>query len=257
MNKAFSMLDIRTRPAKPRTVGMTMMVDWGIPLGEQRDLLALAADFFDLAKIAVGISGLLPEDVLTRKITTYREAGIEPFPGGQFLELAHHQGQAGDYYEECRRVGYRLIEVSDNVVHFSEQERERLIREAIDEHGLKVLGEVGSKHVETALETLVADIEIARSAGAWKVLVEAAEFASDQGFNTSLVEGLLAQVGPSDIMFELPGKWIPDVHDHQVYQMMVWLVENVGADVNLANVLPRDVVPLETLRTDVGVTWHP
>ncbi|NJN81575.1 MAG: hypothetical protein HC802_04340 [Caldilineaceae bacterium] len=253
MTRAFSMIDIPTRPVKPRQMGLTMMIDWGIPLTAQQDTLALAGDFIDLAKIAVGISGLLSEEMLRAKLDAYRAAGVEPFPGGMYVELAHKQGKTDAYFAECKRVGYSLVEISDNVVHFSPETRSRLIRQAVEDHGLRVLGEVGSKHVETDPATLVADIKGSLEAGAWKVFVEAAEFVVKGGFDTGLVEYILSEVDASDILFELPGHWIADVHAHEIYRMMMWLVEHVGIDVNIGNVASSEVIPLETLRTHVGV----
>ena len=253
MRRAFSAIEIGERPEKPRTTGISMLVDWGLPPGAQQDILDFSASFFDLAKIAVGISGLISKSALSTKILSYHESGVDPFPGGMFVELAYKQDKVSVYYEECRRVGYNLVEISDNVVHFSKEERQALIRQATDEYGLRVLGEVGSKHVETDPRTLVADIQDSLSAGAWKVFVEAAEFVTDDGFSTDLVRFLIDQVDVSKIIFELPGKWIPDVHAHQIYRMMVWLVDHVGADVNIGNLGVEDIVPLETLRTGVGV----
>lgn len=253
MKRAFSMIDIPSRSSKPRNTGISMMIDWGLPPGNQQEILDLAGPFFDLAKVAVGISGLISEEALRRKISTYQKNGVAPFPGGMYLELAFKQELVEDYYAECQRVGYQLIEVSDNVVHFSESLRDRLIRQAVEEYGLQVLGEVGSKHEKTDLKTLIADIQASLKAGAWKVFVEAAEFVTPGGPDTELIEALLAQVNPADIIFELPGKWIPDVQAHQVYRLMVWLVEFVGHEVNIGNVGLEDVVALETLRTGVGV----
>lgn len=253
MQRAFSAIDIPIRPTKPRSAGLTMMIDWGLPPATQREMLEFTAEFVDLAKVAVGISGLVAEEALVHKIEMYRADGIEPFPGGMFLELAYQQDKVQHYYTECRRVGYRLIEVSDNVVRFESEVREHLIHQAVEEYDLRVLGEVGSKHVETDPDTLIADIQSALDAGAWKVFVEAAEFVTKGTFDTALVETLVNAVDPADILFELPGKWISDVHAHQVYRMMVWLVEHVGPTVNIGNVAPADVVALETLRTGVGV----
>ena len=253
MKRAFSMIEIPERPAKPRETGLTMMIDWGIPPTAQRDTLDFAAEFIDLTKVAVGISGLISEEALANKLSAYQNAQVEPFPGGMYLEMALKQEKIEDYYAECRRVGYRLIEVSDNVVHFSEALRERLIREAVEVHGLRVLGEVGSKHDKTGIKTLIADIRASLRAGAWKVFVEAAEFVSPEGAKTDLIEELLNEVNPADIIFELPGKWIPNVQAHHIYSLMVWLVDYVGPAVNIGNVGPEDVLPLETLRMGVGV----
>lgn len=253
MQRAFSAIELAARAQKPRDHGLTMMIDWGLGPAAQKDILTLSSEFIDIAKVAVGISGLISEENLKTKIATYQSHGVQPFPGGMFLELAHKQEKVDLYLQECRRVGYKLIEVSDNVVHFSRQERQTLIERAVQEYGLRVLGEVGSKHETTHLETLLSDIRDSLDAGAWKVLVEAAEFVSTQGFDDALVTSLLEEVDAEKLIFELPGKWIADVHAHEVYQMMIWLVENID-HVNIANVLPEDVLPLETLRTGIGVT---
>jgi phosphosulfolactate synthase len=128
------------------------MIDWGLPPASQQDLLGFAGEFLDLAKIAVGISGLIPEAALEAKLDSYRAHGVEPFPGGQFLEYAYQKEQVEAYFEECHRVGYRLVEISDNVVRFPDEVRRDLIQRAIRDHGLTVLGEIGSKKVETSAE---------------------------------------------------------------------------------------------------------
>ena len=176
MKRAFSTIELPPRPAKPRSEGISMMIDWGIPSAGQRDVLGLSSEFIDLAKIAVGISGLIAEESLNDKIDSYRQSGVEPFPDGMYLELAVTQECVDPYCAECRRVGYQLVEVSDNIVHFDTALRERLIRQAVEEYGLRVLGEVGSKREKTDMTTLVADIRDSLQAGAWKVFVEAAEF---------------------------------------------------------------------------------
>lgn len=252
--RAFAALTGKPRPGKPRDRGETMMIDWGIPLTTQQDLLDIQAQFIDQAKIAVGISGMISEKHLRAKINSYSNAGVKPFPGGMFAELAYHKGMLDQYFEECWRVGYELVEISDNVVHLDPDERQSIIQRAID-HGFSVLGEVGSKHTTTEIETLADDIRAARDAGAFKVLVEAAELVRGDGaFDPELVDGLVGEIEPDGLIFELPGVWIPGYHQHQGYQLMVWLVQRLGPTVNIGNVLPELVIPLETLRTGLGVT---
>lgn len=252
--RAFAAIAPAERPGKPRQRGLTMMIDWGLPPAAQQDLLGFAGDHIDLAKIAVGISGLIPEVALTAKIDGYQLHGVDPFPGGQYLELAHQLGRTEAYFAECRRVGYRLIEVSDNVERFSDEVRHDLIRRAVHDHELRVLGEIGSKLVETDAATLIHDARVALEAGAWKIMVEAAEFATSEGVDEDLLESLLGAIDADLLIFELPGRWIAGVHAHEVHTMMVQLSEWLGAGVNIANVLPDDVVMLETLRTGLGVT---
>ncbi len=202
----------------------------------------------------MGISGLIPEAALMTKIDGCRAHGVEPFPGGQFLELAHQLDRSEPYFEECQRVGYRLIEVSDNVYSLSDEERFDLIRRAHHDHDLQVLGEIGSKQAAGDADTLIHDAEVALAAGAWKIMVEAAEVATPKGVNYELLEALLGAIDADLLIFELPGKWISGVHAHEVHGMMVRLIERLGEGVNISNVLPEDVVMLETLRMGLGVT---
>ncbi len=253
-HRAFAAIAPAARPGKPRQRGLTMMIDWGLPPAAQQDLLDFSGDHLDLAKIAVGISGLIPEAALMTKIDGYRAHGVEPFPGGQFLELAHQLDRSEPYFEECQRVGYRLIEVSDNVYSLSDEERFDLIRRAHHDHDLQVLGEIGSKETASDADTLIHDAQVALDAGAWKIMVEAAEVATPEGVNHELLEALLGALDADLLIFELPGKWISGVHAHEVHGMMVRLIERLGEGVNIANVLPEDVVMLETLRMGLGVT---
>ena len=93
----FAGLDGAERPEKPRDRGLTMVVDWGLGPNAQEDLLSIGADHFDFAKLAVGVSRLLPNSRLRSKIAQYRERGVEPFPGGQFLEYSEVHGQTDLY----------------------------------------------------------------------------------------------------------------------------------------------------------------
>ena len=79
--------------AKPRANGLTMMIDWGMGVARQRDILDIAGAYIDIAKIAVGLSGIISERVLTEKITVYADHRVSAFIGGQFLEYGvYHQG---------------------------------------------------------------------------------------------------------------------------------------------------------------------
>ncbi len=258
MKRAFEFLNVPQRPPKPRQSGMTMMVDWWLPVGLQRDLLQAQASFIDIAKIAVGISGILPRDIAEQKITLYREYNVTPFLGGQFLEYTvakHGMKMAPAYFKEVADIGFTVVEVSDNNLDISKEDKQSLIRMAVQEYGLTVLGEVGSKNDVSSPMAMVQGIRDCLAAGSWKVFVEGAEFTDKQtGQLLPEVVSTIAQNVPlADIMLELPGTWISNVHSCGIYDMMVFFIEEFGSDMNIANVLPELIVPLETLRTGVGV----
>lgn len=241
--------------SKPRRKGLTMMMDWGIPFNAQADLLELVAPFVDLAKLVVGTAGLYEEAYLQRKLACYREHRISPFIGGQFLEyVLHSQGMAGvrPFCEEARRLGIEAIEVSDNVVPMTEDQRRQMVLTAID-CGLEVHGEVGSKSRASEAGVLIAQAENYFAAGASVVLVEGAELLHDGEPERRLIDDLRAGLDIDRVIFELSGTWIPGTHDTDIYALKVFLVKTFGPDVNLANILPDAVWETETLRAGLSV----
>jgi len=255
---AFEFMKIAHRAKKPRESGLTMMIDWGMGVKKQRDLLDIAGPYIDIAKIAVGLSGIISERVLKEKIKVYNESQVDAFIGGQFLEYGiFHQGMeiAQRYFEEAKRLGFKIIEVSDNNLDISPEDKFELIRMGRHDFDLKILGEVGSKKEITSAEDMVVDIKSCLAAGSWKVFVEGAEFTSksDGTLLVDVIEGVTKGVNLKDILFELPGRWISNVHGCGIHDMEVFLIEQFGPEINIANVAPEEILELETLRTGVGV----
>lgn len=249
----FPGIDIIERPDKPRDEGITMMIDWGLGLGQLADLLDQAGAYVDIAKIAVGTAALIPQELLAEKIRLYAHRGVTASPGGQFLEYAYTQGRAAAFFESCQRAGFSCVEVSTNEVDIDAGEKARLIRAAVDDYGFKVLGETGSKHAASTPETLVADARNMLDAGAWKIFVEAAECFVDGVFQRRVIDHLIRRVALSDLIFELPGPWIRGIRDDAIHELMIWLILELGHNVNIANLHPDRVLYLETQRRGIGV----
>ncbi|MCE2440638.1 MAG: phosphosulfolactate synthase [Candidatus Latescibacteria bacterium] len=249
----FGGLDGRQRSRKPRDLGLTMVVDWGFGSGAQSDLIETAAPFFDFAKVAVGISRLLSDDVLNAKIKNYLDHNIEPFPGGQYLEYAQVQGAAHLYFPAVAEAGYRWVEVSDNLAAVTHEWKLKMIRQAVELHGLTVLGEVGQKEGLDAGIPMADDVKACLDAGSRIVLLEAAELVHEDAGTARQVEQAVEAAGPARVMFELPGPWIAGVHPHDVHRMRRTLVDRYGPEVNLGNVLPDDLMTLEAYRRGLGV----
>lgn len=254
----FRFMNIPHRPEKPRDTGITMMIDWGMGVAQQRDILDIAGVYIDIAKIAVGLSGIISERVLTEKIAAYADHQVSAFIGGQFLEYGvYHQGMeiAKRYYEEARRVGFEYVEVSDNNLEISPEDKYELVRMGVEDFGLKILGEVGSKTECSSTQAMVDGIKGCLASGAWKVFVEGAEFTDkeDGSIREDVIDGVTKGVDLKDIIFELPGHWISNVHACGIHDMEVFLVQQFGPEINIANVAPGEIMMLETLRTGVGV----
>jgi phosphosulfolactate synthase len=249
-DRAFQEIVIPDWPPKPRERGITMVADWGFGLNRQKDLIDTSGDFVDLAKIVVAISRIMPREVLARKIQLYKENQIQPFPGGQFLEIAILQKRVKEYCRAALEAGYEAIEVSDNAITLTAAEKRGVIRQAIDS-GLQVIGEAGKKVSTTDMGELIADIKNTLEAGSWKVFVEAKEIFGDE-LNEGLIKQLADSVDISKLIFEIPLVSVQEVHHFQGYKMWMWLLETFGPGVNIANVEYDDPMKLAALRLGIG-----
>ena len=240
---------------KPRRAGLTMMADFGLPEGFVADTLMMAGDYIDLGKIAVGTSRLYDLGYLRRKLALYRKHRVRPFIGGQFMEYVYAvygEAKLPNYLTEAKRVGFDVIEISDNCVPLSRTERMKQIRLARS-HGLGVFGEVGSKDMKNDARKLIGQAEDCFEAGAELVLVEAAELIENGKPKMKLIDGIRRALDMEKVLIELPGPWISGVTLSAVEDMKKFLVSEFGTDVNLANVSALDIMETEALRVGLGV----
>lgn len=240
---------------KPRSTGLTMMVDFGLPYGAALDLIRMAGRYIDLAKIAVGTSRLYDLSYLRRKLSLYKKNQMRPFIGGQFQEYVYAMYGAKalrGFLLEARRVGFDVVEISDNCVPLTAKERREQIGLAV-ECGLSVFGEVGSKDMKNDAQLLISQAKDCFEAGAELVLVEAAELMENGKPKMKLINGLRKGLDMSRVLIELPGPWISGITLSQTEDMKKFLVQEFGADVNIANVMPNDILGTEALRVGLGV----
>ncbi len=251
-NDLFSNIPIKKRKEKPREFGLTVVIEQKLGLKLQKDFLGLMADYVDLAKIATGISALIEAQTLRKKIELYHKYNILAFPGGQFLEYVIAKDKVREYYSDTIKAGFRLVEVSDNLIDISPEKKCGLIKMAIQEYGLKVLGETGSKKVSSDVKLLINDIKNCLECGAWKVMFEAAELFESGKFKSNIIKGISHEIDLQRIVFELPGPKIPKITVSDIYSLMSWLIENLGSEVNIANVEPSEIFSLEAERINLG-----
>jgi len=245
--RAFRSVRILERIKKPREKGITMVVDKGIGLRTQEDLLESGGEFIDLAKIVTCLSGVYPKDYLERKICLYQEHQVDVFPGGMFLELAIMQGKTKEYLEDAKDVGYEAVEVSDNILELSPEDKSGIILLAAEDYGFKVLGEVGKKYASTSTEEMIEDIQRCLKAGSWKVFVEAMELFTEE-LNTEIISEIAKVTPEEDIIFELPLLEYQGIHRYDINEMQSWLITQFGSEVNIGNVDVDNVLTLEQLR---------
>ncbi len=235
------------RTSRPRSTGITMVIDKGLGPVATADLLDIAGDHIDHWKLSFGTSALVPRLTLERKLRLLADHGILTYPGGTLLEAAIVQRHCRDYMEQAARLGISAVEVSDGTIPLP-LERRRAVIECAREAGLQVITEVGKKDpgeqpppAELARQAL-ADIE----AGAEFVIIEARESGLGVGIydaagaiRSDVLEPLVADLGEAidRIVWEAP-----------LRGQQAGLIRRFGPNVNLGNIAPTEVLALEALR---------
>lgn len=220
------------RTDKPRDRGLTMILDKGMGVRAIEDLGEVAGAHCDLAKIAWG-SSLITAN-LEAKIEAYRRAGIEPMFGGTLFEYCYLHDAIDGLLGFCREQRIH-IEISDGCIELPRAEKLRWI-EAFAAGG-QVFSEVGGKISPKGLDWEKA-VREELDAGASKVVVEGREIGPvDKEIREDLVDLLTETFGPEMLIFEALERY-----------QQVWLIKHVGPDVNLGNILAKDLLTLESFR---------
>jgi phosphosulfolactate synthase len=234
-------LQLPVREPKQRQTGLTHMLDKGLGIRQIQDLLETGGEFIDIVKLGWG-TGYITHN-LSDKIATYQKAGIPVCFGGTLLELAIAQGKFDAYCRAVESLGLTHVEFSTGVLEMEIEKKIEYVSKLAQD--FVVLAEVGSKDERVTVNPLswVEEIQAFLQAGAWKVIAEAREsgtvglYCRNGEVRSGLVDEITANVTPADLIFEAPQK-------HQ----QVWFLKLFGPSINLGNIAPEDVIPLETLR---------
>jgi phosphosulfolactate synthase len=235
-------LDLPARSAKPREQGITALMDRGLALREVDDLMEVCGDAVDLVKLGFGTA--IPSANLRAKLERWQAHGVPVVLGGTLTEIAVVQGRLPEYVAWVRDLGLVHLEVSDGSIDLDHAEKCRIIERYAGE-GMIVLSEVGSKDDERIMAPYrwVEQIRAELEAGAWKVICEGRETGTagiarrDGELRQGLIDEIAHGVDHAHVVFEAPQK------DQQVH-----LIRRFGPEVNLGNIPPAEVLPLETMR---------
>ncbi|HUU52843.1 MAG TPA: phosphosulfolactate synthase [Candidatus Heimdallarchaeota archaeon] len=252
MNKAWEEtieMPISDRSTKPRSTGLTMVIDKGMGIHRIEDLIQSASEYIDIVKLTFGTSAFYDKEFLKEKNTIITSVDIDVMPGGTFLEIAIWQKKLDEYLDRAKELGFSAIEISDGTIDMDLNTRKNAISTARD-RGFKVITEVGKKDPKEAipLSQVHRLIEEDLSNGAVKVIIEAREagkgvgiFDADGKIKQDEVEGIISGVKDIDtIMWEAPIK-----NQQQA------LIIRCGTNVNLGNIPPDEILALEALRQGV------
>jgi phosphosulfolactate synthase len=222
-----------------RNGGLTHVLDKGLGPRGWEDVLETAGDFIDIVKLGWGTAYVTKN--LERKLEVLREKPV--VIGGTFFEVVYVRGKFDEYKRWLTDLGLTHVEISDGTIDIPRDRKLELIQDFARD--FTVLSEVGSKDAEAIfapyqwVEWIKSELE----AGAWKVITEGREggtsgiYRPTGEMRTGLVDEIAHEIDISSLIFEAPSK-----------ASQAWFVKHYGPGVNLGNIPPEEVIPLETLR---------
>ncbi|MCZ7589513.1 MAG: phosphosulfolactate synthase [Gaiella sp.] len=234
-------LGVPARPGKPRDVGLTHVIDKGLNLRDIEGLFDTAGQFVDIVKFGWGTSYVTNN--LEKKIALYRSFETPVVCGGTLFEAVYGRGRMDDFKAWLVEHRFSHVEISDGTLEIPRHEKLALIADFARD--FTVLSEVGSKDSDVVFAPYqwVEWINEELAAGAWKVITEGREggtagiYRSDGDMRTGLLDEIAHGVPIENVLFEAPTK-----------ASQAWFVKHFGPNVNLGNIPPDEVIPLETLR---------
>lgn len=229
------------RTAAPRQSGITMVMDKGLSLRQAEDLVSASGHLVDFVKLGFGTSYVTKN--LQEKINIYKSAGIKTYLGGTFFEAFVVRNMFDEYMKMLDSLGLDTAEVSDGSIRMENDVKCQYINKL--SKNFTVLSEVGSKEESILISPnkWKRMMEAELSAGAWKVIAEAREsgtvgiYKSNGKAHVQLINKILGKIPQEDIIWEAPLK-----------SQQAYLIKLLGANVNLGNIAPEEVIALETLR---------
>jgi len=229
------------RPVKPRNSGITMVMDKGLSTREAEDFMSVGSEYTDFVKLGFGTSLITPG--FEKKIGIYKKAGVIPYFGGTLFEAFIIRNMFTEFIEFLDKHEIDMVEVSDGSYDIDHKKKldyiSRLARRGT------VISEVGSKKKEVVYspEEWVAMMKSELDAGSVKVIAEAREsgttgiYNEDGSINNSIISGISHHVKLENVIWEAPLK-----------SQQAWFIKQFGANVNLGNIAPNEIIPLESLR---------
>jgi len=260
LDRAFPFLQLNQRAPKPRTSGLTeIRGPYYTPLGKRQleDILETMGEYVDSLKFAGGSFSLMPRPVLIEFLKLCNDHDVLVSTGG-FLEYVLTKGpdSVGKYIEECKQVGFDIIEISCGFVTIPADDWLRLI-EKVRNAGLKPKPEIGIQFGAGGA-TRVEDLEAAGTrdpewpirlaqrfldAGAYLIMIESEGITENvKTWRTDVVARIIGTLGIEKVMFEAA--------DPEVF---AWYIKNYGSEVNLF-VDHSQIVQLECVRSGIWGT---
>jgi phosphosulfolactate synthase len=222
-----------------RSGGLTHVIDKGLGPAGWEDVLETCGDYIDIVKLGWGTAYVTRN--LGRKLEVLSDKRV--VLGGTFFEVVYVRDKLDEYKTWLSDLGISHVEISDGTIEIPRERKLELIADFARD--FTVLSEVGSKDSEVVFAPYewVQWIKEELAAGAWKVVTESREggtaglFRPSGEMRTGLVDEIAHEIDFHDLVWEAPTK-----------SSQAWFIQHFGADVNLGNIPPDEVIALETLR---------
>jgi len=258
--RAFDFLKVNQREGKPRKHGVTeIRGPYYAPVGKRylEDVFETMGAYVDALKFAGGSFSLMPRPAVQELIEACHDADVLVSTGG-FIEYVLTQGRDAvhRYIEECKTLGFDIIEISTGFITIPSDDWLRLV-EAVRRAGLRAKPEVGIQFGAggaTAAGELAAEgvrdpewgIRQAKrflDAGAYMIMIESEGITENvEPWRTDVPAKFINGLGLESVMFEAA--------DPEVF---AWYIKNYGPEVNLF-VDHSQIVQLECLRSGIWGT---
>ena len=232
---------IPDRPSKPRNSGITMVMDKGLSIREAEDFMSVGSNYTDLVKLGFGTSLLTPG--FEKKLEIYKNAGCRPYFGGTLFEAFIVRNMFKEFIEFLDKNQIELVEVSDGSYEIDHKKKLEYIQ-SLAKRGT-VISEVGSKKKDIVyspaewVEMMKSELDT----GSVKVIAEAREsgtvgiYNDDGSVNFPVIDAISEHVKLENVIWEAPLK-----------AQQAWFIKHFGENVNLGNIAPEEIIPLESLR---------
>ncbi len=232
---------IPERDEKPRKKGLTMVMDKGLSVQEARNLCESSGHLIDYLKLGFGTS--LVSNNLKEKIKIYKENNIRVYFGGTLFEAFVIRNMYDDFLKYLSTYNVEMIEVSDGSMHMEHDVKCEYIQKLSKK--FTVISEVGTKEAGIIISPnkWIKMMKNELQAGSINVIAEAREsgnvgiYRPNGNAHVVLINKILDNVPKDSILWESPNK-----------SQQVWFVKLLGANVNLGNIAPNEVISLETIR---------
>lgn len=229
------------RTKMPRTEGITMVMDKGLGMRQAEDMVETAGNLVDFLKLGFGTSYVNPN--VKDKIELYQKNGIKVYPGGTLFEAFCIRNQFDDFRRFVEKLGFDSVEISDGSMTLEHEKKCEYI--SILSKDYTVVSEVGSKiaGLEIPINQWISQMKAELEAGSFKTIAEARESGTvgiydlNGKANFELISEISKHLPFESIIWEAPQK-----------SQQAWFIKHFGANVNLGNIAPTEIIPMETLR---------